>query len=240
MPLDPLDRRAFLRLATRGRERLLEISCERLYLRWVDAPAKATPGALAETLSGWAEHAGEPPAHFALQTRDELLAQLDVSLAGAQAVRLAEPEWLADADLRREVDARIAAFRQRGGRVAPACDAGRVATSARRAMATVVLLAAGLFTPTPARAQAAPVPDDVLRARVEAAIDSAGDLPADSIAVQVERGVVTLTGSLLCEPCGGNATPGGTGTVQQSLGAVVRAVPGVTDVRFRLTYRPPA
>lgn len=240
MPLDPLDRRAFLRLATKGRERVLEISCERLYLRWVDAPARATPGALADALSGWFEEAGEPPASLALQTRDELLAQLDVSLSGAQTVRLSEPEWLAHEELRREVDARLAAFRQRGGRVAPAEEGRPASPPSRRAMAVVVLLAASLLAPAAARAQASPVPDDVLRARVEAVLEAAADLPADSIVVRVERGVVTLTGSLLCDACGGNATPGGTGTVQQSLGAVVRAVPGVTDVRFRLTYRPPA
>jgi len=239
MPPDPLDRRAFLRLATRGRERLLEISCERLYVRWVDAPAKPTARSLAEAMSGWTEHTGEPPAYFVLQTRDELLAQLDASLAGAHAVRLCEPEWLADADLRREVDARLAAFRQRGGRVAPTVEVGRVAAPARRAMMLAVLFAACLLVPAPTRAQAPPS-DDVLRARVEAAIEAAADLPGDSIGVAVERGVVTLTGSLLCDACGGNATPGGAGTVQQSLGAVVRAVPGVTAVRFRLIYRPPA
>ena len=30
-----------------------------------------------------------------------------------------------------------------------------------------------------------------------------------------------------CDGCGGSSTPGGAATVQQSLGAVVRAVPGV-------------
>lgn len=101
------------------------------------------------------------------------------------------------------------------------------------------LFAACLAAPLAAHAQTSPVPDDVLRARVEAAIAAAADLPSDSISVQVRSGVVTLTGSLLCEGCGGNATPGRTGTVQQSLGAVVRAVPGVADVRFALRYRSP-
>lgn len=80
--------------------------------------------------------------------------------------------------------------------------------------------------------------DAALRARVEAALASAADLPADSIAVQARNGVVTLTGSVLCDGCGGNSTPGGPATVQQSLGAVVRAVPGVERVEFRLRYAP--
>jgi hypothetical protein len=58
--------------------------------------------------------------------------------------------------------------------------------------------------------------------------------------VQVQGGVVTLSGSVVCEGCGGNATPGGAGTVQQSLGAVVRAIPGVTELRFQLRYAQPA
>jgi osmotically-inducible protein OsmY len=80
--------------------------------------------------------------------------------------------------------------------------------------------------------------DAALEARVESALEAAADLPADSITVQARGGVITLTGSVVCEPCGGNATPGGAGTVQQSLGAVVRAVPGVERVEFRLRYGP--
>jgi osmotically-inducible protein OsmY len=81
--------------------------------------------------------------------------------------------------------------------------------------------------------------DAVLRSRVEAALRASSDIPVDSITVQVQGAVATLTGSVICDACGGNATPPGAGTVQQSLGAVVRAVPGITDVRFVLRYRAP-
>ena len=47
---------------------------------------------------------------------------------------------------------------------------------------------------------------------------------------------MTLTGSVVCDECGGRRTPGGFGTVQQSLGAVVRAIPGVESVEFELEY----
>ena len=83
-------------------------------------------------------------------------------------------------------------------------------------------------------------PDELLKARVEAALESASDVPADSITVEVSNGVVTLTGSVVCEECGGRITPGGFGTVQQSLGAVVRAIPGVESVEFELEYEPRA
>jgi osmotically-inducible protein OsmY len=102
----------------------------------------------------------------------------------------------------------------------------------------VALLCATLAGVTPESAAAQSAADQALKARVEAALESASDVPADSIAVQVSGGVVTLVDSVACEGCGGNATPGGAATVQQSLGAVVRAVPGVERVEFRLRYGP--
>jgi hypothetical protein len=84
------------------------------------------------------------------------------------------------------------------------------------------------------------VPDDVLRGRVEAAVASASDLPENAITVEVSNGVVTLTGSVVCEDCGGLRTPGGSSTIQQSLGAVVRAIPGVQRLDFELEYETPA
>jgi hypothetical protein len=107
--------------------------------------------------------------------------------------------------------------------------------------ALALLAALAIASPAPALAQApasrASATDEALRMRVAAALERAADVPGDSITVQVSGGVVTLVGSVLCAECGGNATPGGSGTVQQSLGAVVRAVPGVERVEFRLRYR---
>ena len=79
----------------------------------------------------------------------------------------------------------------------------------------------------------------MLRERVEAALASASDVPADALTVVVSDGVVTITGSVVCQECGGRRTPPGFGTVQQSLGAVVRAIPGVERVEFDLQYEPP-
>ncbi len=80
--------------------------------------------------------------------------------------------------------------------------------------------------------------DEELRERVEAALASASDVPGQQIQVEVSDGVVTLSGSIVCEDCGGTQTPGGLGTVQQSLGAVVRAVPGVQRVEFSIRTQP--
>ena len=103
-----------------------------------------------------------------------------------------------------------------------------------RALVAGGLLAVVLTVPAAAQSRE----DAALEARVVAALEAAADLPADSITVEVRGGVVTLSGSVVCESCGGNATPGGAGTVQQSLGAVVRAGPGVERVEFRLRYGP--
>jgi len=224
-----MDRRAFLRFSVKGRRRELELSCERLYVRYVDA--RAAKGPLANVVDALPSWEGEPPTAIETETVDDLFQDLERSLEGADVLRVLDRKWLGEGDLRREVEARVDAFRRRGGVIGQ----GEAAAPRRaRATAVAILLAACLATPASAQAE----PDEALRVRVEAALAGAADLPADSLAVEVRDGVVTLSGSVLCETCGGNATPGGAGTVQQSLGAVVRAVPGVTSVRFALRYRP--
>ena len=112
------------------------------------------------------------------------------------------------------------------------------ASTFRLAIAICAGAVAGLGAPASAAAQ---TPADLaLKARVEAALVSASDVPADSITVEVSDGVVTLSGSVVCEECGGRGTPPGFGTVQQSLGALVRALPGVTRLEFKLRYQPTA
>ncbi len=74
--------------------------------------------------------------------------------------------------------------------------------------------------------------DQSLQQQVSDAITSASDLPRDRLVISVTDGVVHVSGTLDCGECGGMRTPGGSGTVQQSLGAVIRAVPGVRQVNF--------
>lgn len=80
--------------------------------------------------------------------------------------------------------------------------------------------------------------DTALAARVTAAIENASDLPDGTLNVDASDGVVRISGSVACESCGGMLTPGGVQTVQQTLGAVVRAVPGVERIEFDLAYEP--
>ena len=78
--------------------------------------------------------------------------------------------------------------------------------------------------------------DAQIKSRVESAIANADDLPS-GFTVEVDEGMVLIEGSVVCEGCGGLRTPGRVGSIQQSLGAIVRAVPGVMSVEFSLNYR---
>ena len=104
------------------------------------------------------------------------------------------------------------------------------------ARASVCVLLAALFACSDQTATLeSSIDDDVdLQNRVQAVLASAADLPGSALQVEVADGQVTVRGSLDCEDCGGTGTPAGSGTVQQSLGAVLRAVPGVTEVVFQL------
>lgn len=86
-------RRDFLLLrSARGTTGAYELSCERLYMHYVDA-----------LMDGSAE---------------ELFNRLDEQLKGAVELRLVEASWLRHAGLRARLDPVLTAFRARGGIVA--------------------------------------------------------------------------------------------------------------------------
>ena len=112
-----MDRRSFLFLKTRGRQRVLELSCERLYMRWADA--RSAPGIAGDErgsgdMQPWE---GEPPTEIVTMTTTGLLDDLERELAQADVLRVLGRDWLNDADFRRDVESRVEAFRVRGGRV---------------------------------------------------------------------------------------------------------------------------
>lgn len=80
-----------------------------------------------------------------------------------------------------------------------------------------------------------PVDDGRIKSQVESAIVGAPDLPG-GFTVEVDGGLVSIGGSLACEDCGGMRTPANIGSIQQTLGAIVRSVPGVRQVQFDLDY----
>jgi molybdate transport system substrate-binding protein len=74
--------------------------------------------------------------------------------------------------------------------------------------------------------------DEAVKTRVEAALKGNSDLGGAEIAVAVDQGIVTLSGRVSSERLRGGTYPGA--DLKQNLGAIVRMVPGVKDVRFSL------
>ena len=107
-----MNRRDLLLLKTTSGQRVFELACERLCMRYVDT-RRPTPPAV-----GLEDHwLGEPEPQFASTSTRDLFDGLQRDLIGADVLRVVDERWLADAGLRREVDALIDRFRQSGGRV---------------------------------------------------------------------------------------------------------------------------
>jgi hypothetical protein len=85
-----IDRREFLLMRGRESDPVI-LSCEQLYMRYVDARADGTT--------------------------EDLFAQLKEDLQRVKRVRLIKTSWLSDADLRRQLDAVFDAYCRRGGRI---------------------------------------------------------------------------------------------------------------------------
>ncbi len=110
-----LSRRDFLKLRVRDGRRVLELSCESLYMRYQDARSGA--GIRQVSNHDDAPDPGGPGLGLQMLQPDALFAELEQQLADVDELRILESEWLNDAGFGRDVAARIDAFRQRGGRV---------------------------------------------------------------------------------------------------------------------------
>jgi hypothetical protein len=110
-----LSRRDFLTCRVSEGRRILELSCESLYMRYQDACS----GAGRHQVSNHDEPVRPDGPVTGLDTPEPavLFAALDRELAVADELRVLERVWLGRGELGREVGARIEAFRQRGGRV---------------------------------------------------------------------------------------------------------------------------
>lgn len=109
-----------------------------------------------------------------------------------------------------------------------------------RSRCAIPMLFAGMLILTACSEEITPAAgptDTELLAQVTALLGRQTDLPP-ALEVSVSAGVVTIGGSLECEECAGWETPGNAGSVQQSIGAVVRAVPGVFEVQFAFAGPP--
>jgi hypothetical protein len=107
-----MNRRDFF-LFRAGTEARMALSCQKLYMRYLDA---ALPEAAAgEVPSGY----GEPLRAVARTSPDELFHKLDEELRGVDVVQLFDTAWLASAGagFRQHLEAVLDDFRARGGRI---------------------------------------------------------------------------------------------------------------------------
>jgi hypothetical protein len=104
-------RRDFLLFRTEGRTKTVELSCERLYMRYVDA-RRAPEADAADDVAD-----GEPPPRFERPGVRQLFDDLARDLDEVDIVRVTHSEWLADGEFSREVRALVDRVRGKGGRV---------------------------------------------------------------------------------------------------------------------------
>ncbi len=87
-----MNRRDFLLMRVR-RESSLELSCEQLYMRYLDACSNGSTALLFEWLEG--------------------------EIQAVKELHLRDTAWLAEENLRQQLEPLLASFRARGGRVEP-------------------------------------------------------------------------------------------------------------------------
>ena len=109
-----MNRRDFLLLRRIDQKRVVELSCQRLYMRYVEAAGGAALARRRQTAGEDAPwFSGEPPAHLDPPSWDVLLRDLRRELAGADVVRVAEHEWIADEAFRQELEGLFGELRGR-------------------------------------------------------------------------------------------------------------------------------
>lgn len=116
-----MNRRDFLLLRTdpHGRDaraRDVELSCERLYMQWLDADTVQAGREDSDDSPEPSLWGGEPPPRLAGRSRRQLLEELDRELREVKIVRVMKSEWLVG-DLREDFERLMEGFRARGGRV---------------------------------------------------------------------------------------------------------------------------
>lgn len=131
-----MQRRDFLLLRTEGSTRVVELSCERLYMRYADA--LATNGRQSVSADPWDGDPweGEPPAVVGAPTPAELLRAVQRELRDADVLRVLDRSWLVGDELRARVDHLLASFRARGGHVEFSRPAASTDQRQRRASST--------------------------------------------------------------------------------------------------------
>jgi hypothetical protein len=109
-----MNRREFLTFTSERRLRIVELSCERLYMHVLDAQLTCEPCRQTDANGSWC---GEPPAVFERRTPAQLFDEIDRDVTGADVLRIVGAGWLASDALRGRLDGIVDRLRAAGGRV---------------------------------------------------------------------------------------------------------------------------
>jgi hypothetical protein len=109
------NRRDFLLFRTANRLRVLEIDCQQLYMRCLDAAS--TCRAADEPITENAFGDGEPPARFDVRRPQDLLADVGAAFTGVTRIRVVDAYWLENSDFHEQFAQLLRTFRAGGGDV---------------------------------------------------------------------------------------------------------------------------
>jgi hypothetical protein len=109
-----MHRRDLLLLRTTSGRSIAELSCERLYMQFVDA--KAAPAATCSHPTTEVEQ-GEPEAAFNTRSAGQIFDDLADTLSRADIVKVVDRSWLTDRAFNERVEGLLNAVRVRGTRV---------------------------------------------------------------------------------------------------------------------------
>jgi hypothetical protein len=110
-----MNRRDFLFLRRTPRGRVLELSCQALYMRALNSEAVGGQGE--SSVYDHEPWMGEPPTDFEKSASDDWLRQIEMQLKDVDVLTLLDDEWLKATPINDQIEPVIAAFRARGGRV---------------------------------------------------------------------------------------------------------------------------
>jgi hypothetical protein len=103
-------RRDFLLLRQPAAPRVIEISCERLHMSYLELQAATNQDTRADEELSFEE----PPSVLPRREIDEWLGDLEAQLSGAEIIKVVGEEWLQPEALRVRVDALLASLSRRG------------------------------------------------------------------------------------------------------------------------------
>lgn len=133
-----MNRRDFFLMKTEGSDQVLELSCETLYMRYLEIESADRIGSSEEgQLAGVDWWSGEPPSERITSSSNKLFNDLDQQLSKVNKVRLLQVDWLIAGDFRTRVEALLFAHCERGGELEFAADCKNIKKDKNKTVPTI-------------------------------------------------------------------------------------------------------